>query len=74
VLHAEGRDGVDQRQAEAEAMLPDALDRGGALLLVDRIADLRRRRRNRVGSERLAAAAGAPDRTARRSLEGDADA
>ena len=75
VLHAEGRDGVDQRLAEAEATLPDALDRGGALLLVDRIADLRRRRGNRVGSERLAAAAGSPDLTARRSsLEGDADA
>jgi membrane-associated protease RseP (regulator of RpoE activity) len=51
VLHVEGAAGVEERLAEAEAAAADALDRGGVLLLLDRIAELRRVRGMRVGSE-----------------------
>ena len=42
VLGALEADGVDERLAEAEEAAADALDRGGALMLLDRIAELRR--------------------------------
>jgi hypothetical protein len=48
VLHAEGAGGVDERLAEAEKAAADALDRGGALMLLDRIAELRSVRGTRV--------------------------
>jgi hypothetical protein len=51
VLHVEGAAGVEERLAEAETAAADALDRGGVQLLLDRIAELRRVRGMRVGSE-----------------------
>lgn len=50
VRHAEGADGVEKLLDEAEAALPAALDRGGALMLADQIAGLRRVRGIRVAS------------------------
>ena len=42
VLHVEGEDGVDERLTDAEAAAADALDCGGAVMLLDQIAELRR--------------------------------
>ena len=46
VLHAEGKPGVEALLDQAEAALPDAMDRGGAQMLRDEIAALRSQRGN----------------------------
>jgi hypothetical protein len=53
VRHVEGKDGVEERLTEAEAAAADALDRGGAVMLLDRIAELRRVRGIRVAARTL---------------------
>jgi hypothetical protein len=56
VHHVEGRGGVEERLSQAEAGLPDALDRGGAMLVADQIAALREERRNQPqGTDRSSA-------------------
>lgn len=44
VLHAEGKPGVEELLAKAEAGLPDSMDRGGAQMMLDDIRMLRARR------------------------------
>ena len=44
VLHAEGAPGVDERLDKAEADLPNAIDKGGAVMARDQIAALRQLR------------------------------
>jgi hypothetical protein len=46
VLHVEGKPGVEALLDKAEAALPDAMDRGGAQMLGDEIAALRRATRS----------------------------
>ena len=51
VRHAEGGEDVARLLDEAQGALGEALDRGGAAMVVDQIADLRRRHGIRVASE-----------------------